>query len=115
MVNGMLMKGGVVGFTYWNIGVLPNWGAKKKQGTREAIIDICGAGKYTGSLESLVFVTCDNGDHEYVLFTKAFVEKYSEEHGCYPPLQGDMHPMNDIIRVRNLQKSVRAGSSSISF
>ena len=58
------------GFAFWNIGALPTWGDAKNEAAREAVIDICGQSQYTRSLESLVFITCDNGDHECGQFSK---------------------------------------------
>ena len=115
MIDFFSDEGYRAGVTFWNIGVLGTWEAQKKKPSREAVIDMCGAGRHTGSLESLVFITCDNGTHEYGQFTEKFVQQFRREHGRYPQLQDEEHPMNAIIRVHEPQKTLHAGSSSIAF
>ena len=56
-----------------NIGVQASRGPEKRGGSREGIIDICGAGKCTGSFSSLALVTCGNGEHEFGQLTDEFV------------------------------------------
>ena len=105
----------MLGLAYWNVGVLPIWQADKRQNASDAISDFCVEGKkYTGSLRSLVFGTCDNGAQETGLFTKAYVEAFKKEKNVYPQLHID-HPMNDIIRVGSLTKTLHGGSSSCAF
>ena len=77
---------------------------------------MCAAGRNTGSLDSLVFVTCDNGSHDSGQFTEEFVAQYKARHeDQLPDLQCPEHPMNEIIKVCHLQTTLHAGSSSCAF
>ena len=77
---------------------------------------MCAAGQNTGSLDSLVFVTCDNGSPASGQFTDRFVAQYKARHeDQLPDLQCPEHPMNELIKVGDLQKTRHAGSSSCAF
>ena len=69
-------EGDVAGIAYWNIGGRENWKTSRRVRPRDVVNDFCGQKYSTGAPESPVFITANNGDCEYGLFTPKFIEGF---------------------------------------